>query len=305
MLAKDYIGNNFLDLLKLKFKATYKLKYLFLSTKTLGLVLFRNLFIILMIDTLLIDEEPLWEPLEWTLVQTWVMLIFFFSWAAEILISSAYGSFTGRDKRVYLGLYRSFWFAQMWMIFNLFVVLVFIIVPFYFEVYYNISYVVTWWNWFNSTFFFKTVLCFSVINILTTVAKLAIRWISWKKLFLLYSAITLILFYLLLTQLILTYFSFTTDINLYKKVGWMEYSNLSQGPLKWGWGSEGRDFFYPHGTSESFWFKNDSAYGLSFFLISFFFKPIVLIFIITEFDLFKKTLLYKGRFTYITNVRKF
>lgn len=51
-------------------RLTLSLKNSLLSLKTNGMFFLRNLAVILFIDTLVIDDEPLWEPTEWTLVQT-------------------------------------------------------------------------------------------------------------------------------------------------------------------------------------------------------------------------------------------
>jgi len=281
----------------IKNNINYISKNYVLTLKTTGLIFLRNILLICILDTFLIDEEPLWEPLEWTLVQTWVLFIFIFSWIAETVVSSKYGSFTGRDKRVYFGLYRGFWIAQLWIIFNLFITLVFIIVPFYFEIYYNISYVVTWWNWFNSLFFFKIIFLFTFLNIITMISRFGLRWLNWKKILILNLIVTIVLFYLFFTQLVLTYFCYNTDILQYKKSGWMDYSSLSHGPLKWGWGSFGRDFFSFHGTLESYWFKNDSMYSLSFFLISFFLIFLYL-FLIIQNLVFIRKLYYNKEISY-------
>jgi hypothetical protein len=56
---------------------------------------------IMYIDACLTDDEPIWEPIEWSLVQTWILFLFTFAWIAENLICSRYGSYTGRDKRVW------------------------------------------------------------------------------------------------------------------------------------------------------------------------------------------------------------
>ena len=45
----------------------------------------RGLLVIVLIDSLIIDDEPLWEPIEWSLVQTWILFIFVFTWAAEVI----------------------------------------------------------------------------------------------------------------------------------------------------------------------------------------------------------------------------
>ena len=65
-----------------------------------GFMYIQGLLFLLFIDACLTDDEPLWEPVEWSLVQSWLLFIFSFAWIAENLIVSRYGSYTGRDKRV-------------------------------------------------------------------------------------------------------------------------------------------------------------------------------------------------------------
>ena len=79
-----------------------------------GLVFVVYLLIIFYVDALLTDDEPIWEPTEWSLLQSWLMFIFLFSWIAENLITSRYGSYTGRDKRVWFAWYKTFWNIQIY-----------------------------------------------------------------------------------------------------------------------------------------------------------------------------------------------
>ena len=88
---------------------------------------------VLFIDACLTDDEPLWEPIEWSLVQTWILFIFTFAWIAENLIVSRYGSYTGRDKRVWMSWYKTFWLIEGYYVINYAVAAIFVIVPFYFE----------------------------------------------------------------------------------------------------------------------------------------------------------------------------
>lgn len=64
--------------------------------------------IIFVCDSFLVDDEPLLEPIEWSVWQTALMFIFLFAWVAEVSISSRFGSFTGRDKRVWTALFKAY-----------------------------------------------------------------------------------------------------------------------------------------------------------------------------------------------------
>ena len=79
-----------------------------------GFLYLRGLFILFFIDACLTDDEPIWEPVEWSLVQSWIMFIFLFAWIAENLITSRFGSYTGRDKRVWFSWYKTFWLIEGW-----------------------------------------------------------------------------------------------------------------------------------------------------------------------------------------------
>ena len=113
---------------------------------------------VLFIDACLTDDEPLWEPIEWSLVQTWILFIFSFAWIAENLIVSRYGSYTGRDKRVWMSWYKTFWLIEGYYIINYAVAAIFVIVPFYFETNYNLSFVYSWWHWYSRVFFLNSFL---------------------------------------------------------------------------------------------------------------------------------------------------
>jgi len=257
---------------KFLFKLNYfttTLSISLLSLKTNGLYFFRNLTLVLFIDTLVSDDEPLWEPTEWTLVQTWILFIFFFAWIAETLISSKYGSFTGRDKRVYQGLFRGYWYSIGFFGLTVLATVVFIATPFYFELNYTISSVVTWWNWYNRMFFYKISSCFFFIFLILTSMHLGLRWLNWGKLFMLSMVIMLLLSFMFYTQFIVVFFSYFTDVNNYSENAFDGYSVLSQGPSKWGWGSKEDTYSY-HQTPSCFWNKNDGPYSSSLFIINIF-----------------------------------
>jgi hypothetical protein len=47
-------------------------------TLSFGYYYIQGCMTILLIDACLVDDEPLWEPLEWSMVQTWILVIFIF-----------------------------------------------------------------------------------------------------------------------------------------------------------------------------------------------------------------------------------
>ena len=132
-------------------------KLQFILTRFLGvgfIYIFYSCFI-MYIDACLTDDEPLWEPIEWSLVQTWILFLFTFAWIAENLIVSRYGSYTGRDKRVWFAWYKTFWLTELYYIINFGAAVVLVIVPYYYETNYNISFLFSWWHWYSRVFFFQ------------------------------------------------------------------------------------------------------------------------------------------------------
>ena len=220
--------------------------------------------LILFVDACITDDEPLWEPIEWSLVQSWILFIFVFSWIAENLIVSRYGSYVGRDKRVWMAWYKTFWLIEGFYVFNYGVTCVFIIVPFYYETNYNLSFVYSWWHWYSRIFFYKFIAIYSIILILANILQTGIRWLNWKKLFLLVTLITAFLSYLIYTHFIITFFGYFTDPIWYQKVRPIDYIQLSHEPARWGWGSAKKDHFTYHNVKTVFWFKNDGPFASSF-----------------------------------------
>jgi len=132
-------------------------KYLNLNIKQVvgeSFIVLICLVIILCTDALLTDDEPIWEPTEWSLLQNWLMFIFLFSWIAENLITSRYGSYTGRDKRVWFAWYKTFWGIQIYYAISLGAAALFVIIPFYHEITYITPLIMLWWDWYSRTFFF-------------------------------------------------------------------------------------------------------------------------------------------------------
>jgi len=245
-----------------------------------GFIYIRGLVVIFFLDALITDDEPLWEPVEWSLVQSWIMFIFLFAWIAENLISSRYGSYTGRDKRVWFSWYKTFWLIEGWYVISLGLASLWVMVPHYYEVTYSVSFVVSWWNWFSRIFFFKFVCIYSVILYLAYYMQMTIRWVNWKKSFVMIVVINLFLSYLLYTHFFMSFFGYFTDANWYHKTRLVDYVQLSHEPNKWSWGSSKRDHFHYHNSKTVFWFKNDGPFASAFlFMNMFFFLSLFLLYI--------------------------
>lgn len=231
----------------------------------------RALLFILFIDACLTDDEPLWEPVEWSLVQTWILFIFTFAWIAENLIVSRYGSYTGRDKRVWFSWYKTFYLIEIYYAFNYGVATLFVIVPFYFETNYSLSFVFSWWHWFSRVFFFKLVSIFTVMLLISYVFQLSIRWLDWKKGLFMVLLVNIFLSYLIYTHFIMLFFGYFTDPVWYQKTRPVDYIQLSHEPSRWGWGPAKKDHFTYHNVKTVFWFKNDGPFASSFLLFHQFF----------------------------------
>lgn len=247
-----------------------KCRKIFTQAMDDGLIYLRGLFIVFFIDACITDDEPLWEPLEWSLVQTWIFFIFIFAWIAENLISSRYGAYTGRDKRVWFAWYKTFWLIELWYLISFGAATLFVIVPFYYELTYNISFVFSWWNWYSRVFFFKFIGIYSIILLLSTILLINLRWLNWKKIFIIVLIINCFLSYLLYVHFIMSFFGYFTDPIWYQKTRFIDFVQLSHEPLKWGWGPAKRDHFTYHKVSTVFWFKNDSPFAASFLMIHLF-----------------------------------
>lgn len=235
-----------------------------------GLFYLRGILIATFIDACLTDDEPLWEPVEWSLVQTWIMIIFFFAWIAENLISSRYGSYTGRDKRIWFSWYKTFWLVDLIYIVSYGAACLFVIVPFYHEITYSLPYVVSWWNWYSRVFFFKFISLYTIAIATALYLQINVRSLNWERVFLLSLVVTFILSYLLYTHFIISFFSYFTDPIWYRKNRLVDYVQLSHEPLKWGYGPAKRDHYSYHKTSTVFWFKNDGPYAAAFLMIHLF-----------------------------------
>lgn len=231
----------------------------------------KGFIFLLFIDACLTDDEPLWEPIEWSLVQTWILFIFIFAWIAENLIVSRYGSYTGRDKRVWLAWYKTFWMIEGFYVLNYGAVCLCVIVPYYYEINYNLSFIYSWWHWYSRVFFFKFIMLFTIILLLANFLQINLRWLSWQKGFLIVIFISFIYSYLLYTHFFITFFSYFTDPVWYQKVRPIDFIQMSHEPSRWGWGSAKKDHFTYHCVKTVFWFKNDGPFAASFLLFQMYF----------------------------------
>lgn len=253
-----------------------------LSNKTFsfGFYYLRALVFILFIDACLTDDEPLWEPIEWSLVQTWILFVFLFAWVGENLIVSRYGSYTGRDKRVWMSWYKTFWMIEGYYVINYGVACVLVIIPFYYETNYNLSFVYSWWHWYSRVFFFKFLAVYSIVLLIANLLQVSVRWLNWKKGLVLIVLVNCFLGYLIYTHFIITFFGYFTDPVWYQKTRPIDFIQLSHEPSRWGWGTAKKDHFTYHNVKTVFWFKNDGPFASSFLLFqTFLFVCIFLTFI--------------------------
>jgi hypothetical protein len=207
----------------------------FKRTFSFGFYYIRGIFFLLFIDACLTDDEPLWEPIEWSLVQTWILLIFSFAWIAENLIVSRYGSFTGRDKRVWMAWYKTFWLIEGFYALNYGAASIFVIVPFYFETNYNVSFIYSWWHWYSRVFFFQFIASYSIVLLMGHLLQINLRWINWRKGIIPIFLINIFIAYMIYTHFIMVFFGYFTDPVWYQKSRPVDYIQLSHEPSRWGW----------------------------------------------------------------------
>ena len=254
------------DLYALRYSLLIWIRDLINRSFSFGFLYIRGFFVILFIDACLTDDEPLWEPIEWSLVQTWILVTFSFAWIAENLIVSRYGSYTGRDKRVWMSWYKTFWMIELFYVLNYGLVSAMVIVPFYYETNYNLSFVYSWWHWYSRVFFFKFLSIYSIVLILANLLQISVRWLNWKKGLILIILVNMFLAYLLYTHFIITFLGYFTDPTWYQKVRPIDYIQLSHEPGRWGWGTAKKDHFTYHNVKTVLWFKNDGPFASSFLL---------------------------------------
>ena len=244
----------------------YQLNQIMIRFFGVGLFYIYYSTFIMYIDACLTDDEPIWEPIEWSLVQTWILFLFTFAWIAENLIVSRYGSYTGRDKRVWFAWYKTFWLMELYYIINFGAAIILVIVPFYYELNYNLSFVVSWWHWYTRLFFFKFISVYSIVLMYAIILQFSVRWLFWKKSLVHIIIINIFIGYLLYTHFIMAFFGYFTNPTWYQQSRPIDYIQLSHEPSRWGWGTAKKDHFTYHNVKTVFWFKNDGPFASAFLL---------------------------------------
>lgn len=229
-----------------------------------------NLLLALFVDILFFDDEPLWEPVEWSMIQSWILFLFIFAWIGELLIAARFGSYTGRDKRIWIGWYRTFWFLEYLFIVNFGLISFFIITPFYSEITYQTALIISWWDWLSRNFFFRFLSGLTFIMLLSSWALLASRWVSWRNIVITLLLVEMFFSYFFFWQFITTYFAYFSDPIWYQKTRPISLIQNSHGPARWGWGPALRDYFTYHRTTTTFWMKTNLPFTGAFLLINFF-----------------------------------
>lgn len=230
-----------------------------------------NIILIFIIDTIISDDEPLFEPIEWTLWQSWLLFILIISWCAEALISSTYGNYTGRDKRVWTSLYKSYWLVQMYIMISLLMLTIFAIIPFYFELQSNNAVWISFWNWYNRIFLWKALSIHFILLLFAFMLQLNSRWINYSKTLIITFIILILIGLLVYINILVMMFLYFTNPLTYNINLNIDYAQLSNTPNKWGWGASKKDHFSYHTTPTVFWYKYDFCYISSMLIIQLFF----------------------------------
>lgn len=230
-----------------------------------------NILLIFVVDALIGDDEPLFEPIEWTLWQTWLLFILVISWLAELLISSTYGNYTGRDKRVWTALYKSYWLVQIYIMFCLLSLTIFTIVPFYFELQSCNAVWISFWNWYNRIFLWKALSIHFILLLFAFMLQINSRWINYSKVLIIMFIVIILVGLLVYTNITVIMFLYFTNPLTYNINLNLDYAQLSNVPNKWGWGMSNKDHFSYHTTPTVFWYKYDFCYIASILIIQLFF----------------------------------
>ena len=263
------------------------MQYINLLLKSHSFILL-NLIIIFIVDAIISDDEPLFEPIEWTLVQTWLLFLLVISWSAEILISSTYGNYVGRDKRVWSALYKTYWLVQLLLMTSLLLLTLFAIIPFYFELQSCNAVWISFWNWYNRIFLWKALSVHFVLLLFAFLLQLNSRWMTYKKILPIIGITIILLGILIYINISIIMFLYFTNPNTYNLNLNIDYTQLSNGPNKWGWGSKNKEHFSYHTTPTVFWYKYDFCYAAACTIIQLFFTLSYMLLFIQLIIVFKK-----------------
>lgn len=233
---------------------------------------FISIFSSFFFELWLIDDEPLWESVEWSVFMSWLLFMGAWTWFLGVFFSSRYGSYSPQDRVLWVGLYKVNTFFETSFFFNMLFITVFVTLPFYYEVTYSLSNVFLWWSVYNTRLFLKTGIFFSLFYKASFFLRLQLRWFSVFSLSLLLLILLALVAYLLFFLFINLLLTPLTDMYSYMRRGWLGLEQLTQGPCKWGSGPSSRDHFSYHKSSTVFWFKNDPllAGSLFFFCLLFY-----------------------------------
>jgi hypothetical protein len=160
--------------------------------------------------------------------------------------------------------YKTFWLIEGYYVINYGIVCIFVMLPYYFETNYNLSFVYSWWHWYSRIFFFKFISLFSIVLMLSFLLQLNLKWLNWKKGLVIILLINIFIAYLIYVHFIIVFFGYFTDPIWYQKTRPVDYIQLSHEPSKWGWGPAKKDHFSYHNVKTVFWFKNDGPFSSSF-----------------------------------------
>lgn len=233
---------------------------------------FISIFFSFFVELWLIDDEPLWESVEWSVFMSWLMFIGAWTWFLGVFFSSRYGSYSPQDRVLWVGLYKVNTFFETSFFFNMLFITVFVTLPFYYEVTYSLSNVFLWWSVYNTRLFLKAGIFFSLFYKTSFFLRLQLRWFSVFSLSFLLIILLALVAYLLFFLFINLLFTPLSDMYSYMRRGWLGLEQLTQGPCKWGSGPSSRDHFSYHKSTTVFWFKNDPllAGSLFFFCLLFY-----------------------------------
>ena len=216
-------------------------------------------------ELLLVDDEPLWEPIEWSVFGSWFLFYSVWTWFLAVYLSSRYGSYSPQDRIVWEGLYKVNIFFEFSLLFNMLFITIFVTLPFYYEVTYSVSNIVLWWSVYNMRVFLKVGLLFSIFYKVSYFMRTQLRWFGTFRLLLFLLVLFIIVSFLLFFLFINFLLAPLADTYSHIRRGWMGLEQLTQGPCRWGSGPNSRDHFSQHKSSTVFWFKNDPLLSGSLF----------------------------------------
>ena len=270
--------------------------FLYFFDKSFYLLIY--FFALFFIDFILDSDEPLWEPIEWSFVQNWILIIFSISWICENLILSRFGSFSNHDKKIWFSWFKTLLLIEFYFFLTLIITIYLIIIPFYFEITYNIFFIILWWNWLSKFFFIKLFNYLLLIFFLSLLIQIILKTHNNNNILFFIFINIIFIFKMFFIQFFLTIFCFLTDQIWYVKNKNNTLIQISHEPQKWGWGFENKDHFQYHSTKTTFWFKNDGPFAESLFLLNFFILVFMISLLIFWLILFKKILI-KNNLSYL------